>query len=133
AGFYDIADYRPLLSRLKQVTIRYGPSKTDPDLIPTRAMLLGGWLASRLGWKLNPGSAKRAAGSVSFEFSAEGRSFMVEFAHTRREVEPGHLSLVTLETEADEPVSFTVRRSADGQRIETSVTRGEEKGLQRVL
>ena len=66
-------------------------------------------------------------------FSADATTFGVEFAHTRREVESGHLALVTLESEADEPVSFTVRRSADGQRIETSVTRGEEKGVQRVL
>jgi glucose-6-phosphate dehydrogenase assembly protein OpcA len=133
AGFYDIADYHPLLNQLKQVTIRYGPSATDPDAIPTRALLLGGWLASRLGWRLQPGSAKRTTGSASFEFSVDGRSIGVEFAHTRREVEPGHLALVTLESEADQPVSFTVRRSADGQRIETSVTRGEEKGVQRVL
>jgi glucose-6-phosphate dehydrogenase assembly protein OpcA len=133
AGFYDIANYRPLLKSLKQVTIRYGPSTTDADAIPTRALLLGGWLASRLNWKLQPGSAKRSTGSTSFEFSVDGRSFGVEFAHTRREVEPGHLALVTLESEADQPVSFTVRRSADGQRIETSVTRGEEKGVQRVL
>jgi len=133
AGFYDIADYRPLLNRLKQVTIKYGPSKTDPDAIPTRALLLGGWLASRLGWTLQPGSAKRTTESITLEFAAEGRSFKVEFAHNRREVEPGHLALVTLESNADEPVSFTVRRSADGQRIETSVTRGEEKGIQRVL
>jgi glucose-6-phosphate dehydrogenase assembly protein OpcA len=133
AGFYDIADYRPLLNRLKQVTIRYGPSATDADAIPTRALLLGGWLASRLGWKLKPGSAKRATGSACFEFSDDNGSFAVEFAHTRREVEPGHLALVTIESEADESVSFTVRRSADGQRIETSVTRGDDKGAQRVL
>lgn len=133
AGFYDIADYRPVLNQLKQVTIRYGPSTTDPDAIPTRAMLLGGWLASRLGWRLQPGSAKRTMASTSFEFSVDGRSFGVEFAQSRREVEPGHLALVTLESKADQPVSFTVRRSADGQRIETSVTRGEEKGVQRVL
>ena len=133
AGFYDVADYHPLLNQLKQVTIRYGPSKTDPDAIPTRALLLGGWLVSRLGWRLQPGSGKRTTGSTTFDFSVDGRGFGVEFAHTRREVEPGHLAMVTLESEADQPVSFTVRRSEDGQRIETSVTRGETKGVQRVL
>ena len=133
AGFYDIPDYRPLLNQLKQVTIRYGPSTTHPDAIPTRALLLGGWLASRLGWRLEPGSAKQTAESTSFECSVDGGGFGVEFAHTRREVEPGHLSMVTLESGADQAVSFTVRRSADGQRIETSVARGEEKGVQRVL
>jgi glucose-6-phosphate dehydrogenase assembly protein OpcA len=133
AGFYDIADYRPLLNQLKQVTIRYAPPATDSGLIPTRALLLAGWLASRLRWSVQPGSAKRTTDSASLEVAVDGRSIGLEFAHTRREIEPGHLALVTLESEAEQPVSFTVRRSADGQRIETSVTRGEQKGVQRVL
>lgn len=133
AGFYDIADYRPLLNQLKQVTIRYAPPAADSAVIPTRALLLAGWLASRLRWTAQPGTAKRTPASASLEFSVDGRSFGLEFAHTRREIEPGHLALVTLESGANQSVSFTVRRSADAQRIETSVTRGEEKGVQRVL
>ena len=133
AGFYDIADYRPLLNRLKRVTVKYAPEATDSAVIPARALLLGGWLASRLGWSVQPGTANRTTASASLEFSIDGRSFGLEFVHTGREIEPGHLALVTLASEADQPVSFTVRRSADGQRIETSVTRGEEKGVQRVL
>lgn len=133
AGFYDVADYRPLLNQLKQVTIRYAPPATDSNAIPTRALLLGGWLASRLRWTLQPGTSKRTPESTRFEFAADGHSFGVEFAHTRREIEPGHLALVSFESESDRPVSFTVRRSADGQRIETSVTREEEKSSQRVI
>ena len=133
AGFYDIADYRPLLNRLKRVTVKYAPEATDSAVIPARALLLGGWLASRLGWSVQPGTANRTTASASLEFSIDGRSFGLEFVHTGREIEPGHLALVTLASEADQPVSFTVRRSADGLRIETSVTRGEEKGVQRVL
>jgi glucose-6-phosphate dehydrogenase assembly protein OpcA len=133
AGFYDIPDYRPLLNQLKQVTIKYAPPATDSAVIPTRAFLLGGWLASRLGWSVQPGTANRTTASVALDFSIDGRTFGLEFAHTGREIEPGHLALVTLASEADQSVSFTVRRSADGQRIETSVTRGEEKGVQRVL
>jgi len=133
AGFYDIANYRPLLNQLKQVTIRYAPPATDSSLIPTRALILAGWLASRLRWSVQPGSAKRTPASTSLDVSVDGHSFGLEFAHTRRKIEPGHLALVTLESDADQSVSFTVRRSADGQRIETSVTRDEEKSSQRVL
>jgi len=133
AGFYDISDYRPHLNQLTRVTIRYAPPAEDLAIIPTRALLLAGWLASRLGWTINSKNAKRISGSTSLELSADGRSFELEFEHTRREIEPGHLALVTIETGGEQPISFTVRRSADGKRIETSVTRGEEKGLQRVL
>ena len=133
AGFYDIADYRPLLDQRRRVTIRYAPPAVDSAIIPTRALLLAGWLASRLRWSVRPGSTKRSTGSTSLELSVDGRSFDLEFAHTRREIETGHLAMVTIESDADQPISFTVRRSADGKRIETSVTRGEEKGVQRVL
>ena len=133
AGFYDIADYRPLLNQLKRVTIRYAPPASDPSIIPARALLLAGWLASRLRWRVQQGSANRSASSTTLEFAFDERVFSVEFAHTRREIESGHLALVTLESEADRAVVFTVRRSADGQRIETSVARDEEKSSQRVL
>jgi glucose-6-phosphate dehydrogenase assembly protein OpcA len=133
AGFYDIADYRPLLNQLKKVTIRYAPSATNPAVIPARALLLGGWLASRLHWTVQRGTAKRTASSASLDFAVDGNSFSLEFAHTRRKIEPGHLTLVTLEGGADHPVAFMVRRSGDGQRIETSVTRAEVKSSQRVL
>ena len=133
AGFYDIGEYRPLLDQLKRVTIRYAPPAKDSAIISTRALLLGGWLASRLRWGVTPGQTKRTPGSTSLELSVDGRSFVLEFAHTRRDIEAGHLALVTIESEADEQIAFTVRRSADGKRIETSVTRGEAKGVQRVL
>ena len=133
AGFYDIADYHPLLKELKRVTIRYAPPATDSAVIPARPLLLGGWLASRLGWSVRPGTANRTTASAGLEFSVDGHCLGLEFAHTGREIEPGHLALVSLASEAGGSVSFTVRRSADGQRIETSVTRGEEKGVQRVL
>ena len=133
AGFYDIADYRPLLNQLNRVTIRYAPPETDSSVIPARALLLAGWLASRLRWSVQPGSAKRTPSSASIDFSVDGHGLSLEFAHTRRQIEPGHLALVTLDSGADQPVSFTVRRSADGQRIETSVTRDEAKSSQRVL
>ncbi len=133
AGFYDIADYRPLLNQLKRVTIRYAPPQANSAVIPARALLLGGWLASRLRWSAQPRTVKRTPTSASLDFSIDDRTLILEFAHTRRDIEPGHLALVTLEAGSDQPVSFTVRRSADGQRIETSVTRDEQKSSQRVL
>lgn len=132
AGFYDVADYRGLLNNLTRVVIRYAPTKGS-SVIPARALLLGGWLASRLHWTVKPGTARRSESSASLQLSASNKSLTLEFEHTRREIEPGHLALVTLESGFDQPVSFTVRRSEDGQRIETSVTRDEAKSAPRVL
>src|SRR5215216_1592083 len=69
AGFYDVAEHRPLLDRLNKVTIEYSPPSTDSNAIPARALLLGGWFASRLGWRLNEPLVKRADGSSLFDFT----------------------------------------------------------------
>jgi glucose-6-phosphate dehydrogenase assembly protein OpcA len=132
AAFYDVKEYRPLLDQLDQVVIEYSPM-VDQAAIPPRALLLGGWLASRLGWQLQRGDANQTHESAGFECSSNGRSIRLEFTRTSREIEPGHLALVSLRSTKDESLLFSVRRSADGKRIETSVTRGDEKSSQRVL
>ena len=135
AGFYDVPEYRPLLKQIERVTIEYAPPAADPAAISTRALLLGGWLASRLGWQFKPAATAREDGVARFEFSAYGRTGQLEFRHTERAIEPGHLALVTI-TNADDcdmACAFTVRRSADGTRIETGVTLDEAKRPKRVL
>lgn len=137
AGFYDVAEYRSHLDRMDRVVIEYAPSTVDPSAIPARALLLGSWLASRLGWRVQADSGKRTNETTSFEFSADSNAITVQFIRTTREIEPGHIALVTLrcagDSVAENAGSFTVRRSGDGQRIETSVRRGEETHVQRVL
>ncbi|HKQ03931.1 MAG TPA: glucose-6-phosphate dehydrogenase assembly protein OpcA [Blastocatellia bacterium] len=135
AGFYDVPEYRPLLKQIERVTIEYAPPAADPAAISTRALLLGGWLASRLGWQFNPAATVREDGAARFEFSAYGRTGQLEFRHTERAIEPGHLALVTIANadDCDKACAFTVRRSADGTRIETGVTLDEAKRPKRVL
>jgi glucose-6-phosphate dehydrogenase assembly protein OpcA len=133
AGFYDVADYRPLLEQLNHVTIEYAPPLTDAAAIPARALLLGGWFASRLGWRLNDSPARAASESPVFDFTANDKRVRLEFVPARRDVGAGHIALVTLGSAANESALFSVRRSADATRIETAVTFGEEKIAQRVL
>lgn len=133
AGFYDIAEYRGELDLLERVVIEYAPATVDADVIPARALLLGGWLASRLGWRVKADSLERTAGLASFEFSADPQPVTIEFSHTGRDIEPGHIAQVTLGCSNDKSGSFTVRRSQCGQRIETSIKSGDETRVQRVL
>jgi glucose-6-phosphate dehydrogenase assembly protein OpcA len=132
AGFYDVAEYRPLMAALNHLVIEYSPQSADVDVLSPRALLLGGWLASRLGLRLVGGQTK-PGGSSSFEFEKENRKIVLEFAPTAREIEPGRIAMVTIHTEADQSASFNVRRSSDAQRIETVVLRGQERIAQRVL
>ncbi|MEN3330662.1 MAG: hypothetical protein V7641_27 [Blastocatellia bacterium] len=135
AGFYDVPEYRPLLKQIERVTIEYAPPADSAAAISTRALLLGGWIASRLGWQLSKAATRRDDKSALFEFSANGRTAQIEFRHTERAIEAGHLALVTITNagDCDTTCAFSVRRSADGTRIETGVTLDEEKRPKRVL
>src|SRR5262249_10893132 len=94
-------------------------------------MLLGGWLASRLGWKLR--KPDRTNKGYSFVFEGARRSISLEFVSTDRKIEPGRLAKVTLKSAADSSTSFSVRRSTDSTRIETVATAGGNTRAQRVL
>src|SRR5207244_5119762 len=115
--------------------IAYAPPADNAAAISTRALLLGGWMASRLGWQLNKAATRRDDKSTLFEFNADGRTVQLDFRHTERAIEAGHLALVTITNagDCDTSCAFSVRRSADGTRIETGVTLDEEKRPKRVL
>ncbi|HET9530090.1 MAG TPA: glucose-6-phosphate dehydrogenase assembly protein OpcA [Blastocatellia bacterium] len=133
AGFYDVAEYRPTLENLSQASIEYAPMDGKGGVIPARALLLAGWLTSRLGWKLGASEVRRAGGSLSFDVNAGSRNVTLEMVPTKQqEVEPGHVAGVTLTTAEPSPASFSLRRSADGSRIVTEVKAGG-KQHQRVL
>ena len=131
SGFYDISEYRPLLDSVNHIAIEYSPATADPGALSPRALLLGGWIASRLGWRLH--SASRGAKTSVFAFAKDDRKVILEFVPTERGIEPGRIAMVTILTAADASAAFRVRRSSDAHRIETVVARGEERVAGRVL
>jgi len=133
AGFYDVPEYRLLLDQLDEVVIEYAPQSVDSPVVSARALLLVGWLVSRLGWRPHLKRATRTADSTRFEFAIDDRAISLDFKRTNRQIEPGHLALVTMQSKGDRSVVFTVRRSSDATRIETSVSRDDQKRAQRVL
>ncbi|HEY3136571.1 MAG TPA: glucose-6-phosphate dehydrogenase assembly protein OpcA [Blastocatellia bacterium] len=133
SGFYDLPEYRLLLDQLDEVVIEYAPQSVDSPVVSARALLLGGWLVSRLGWRPHSKRATRTADSTRFEFAIDDRAISLDFKRTNRQIEPGHLALVTMQSKGDRSVVFTVRRSSDAARIETSVSRDDQKRAQRVL
>ena len=133
SGFYDVPEYRLLLDQLDEVVIEYAPQSVDSPVVSARALLLGGWLVSRLGWRPHSKRATRTADSTRFEFAIDDRAISLDFKRTNRQIEPGHLALVTMQSKGNRSVVFTVRRSSDAARIETSVSRDDQKRAQRVL
>lgn len=134
AGFYDVAEYRPILDQTNRVVIEYAPPAGSSEQIPARAFLFAGWLASRLHWKLNEDTVKRDGGSTVFNFSTDGREITIHFEPTaNQKIRPSLIATATIGCTSDSHADFKVSRSSDGSRIETSVQIGERRHAQRVL
>ncbi len=53
AQFFDSQDLRPYLSGIERVTIEYAAGEEESPTNNSQAYLFSGWLASRLGWRVN--------------------------------------------------------------------------------
>lgn len=53
AQFFDPADVRVYLETVDRLTIEYASGDEDQPSISSQAYLFAGWLASRLGWRIN--------------------------------------------------------------------------------
>ena len=166
ADFYDVPTYQPWLDKLDHVRIDYVGPEHQPTTVAPQALLIAGWLASRLGWNLRSDQTPPENDeTLSFKFASNGRGSsptadrgssptpgrpavrlgtVTEGARDREiklelnrvergERKPGRLVRVELRTNADEPASFTVTRSADNLHLSTEAKLGLEVHRGRVL
>lgn len=127
AGFYDAPDYRPHLARLNQVSINYVPTSNHSDQIPTSAMLLAGWLASRLGWKVTASEAQSDATVFHFTKS-DGESLSICLnRQPSNQSAGGHITSISLIKESDQAQArFQVGQSGEAHWLTTEVTIGND-------
>lgn len=125
AGFYDVADYRPHLARVHQVEIDYAPVGARADTLPADALLMAGWLASRLRWRLT--SAMVAGATTVFNFErSDGGALAVRLTRAKRAID-GSTTITRLSLSANEPHAFfQVRESDEQPRLTTEVELGAE-------
>jgi len=147
AGFYDVPAYQPLLDSVDTVRIDYlGPEPLlksgqdarapSADVVAPQALLIAGWLASRLGWSLSRDNAPAEKDqTIAFNFSRkdrgssptvrEGSNLNDQYITLElnrvlsAEGKPGRLVQVVLESNTGNPASFTVSRSADNLHLIT--------------
>jgi len=153
AGFYDVAAYQPLLDKIDKVRIDYVGHEDSPAAVAPQALLIAGWLASRLGWSLlSDQTARENNETVVFDFSTKNRgssptvdrgssptvregfaerAIKLELNYVQRaDGKPGRLVQVELQSNTGQPASFAVARSADNlhltteARVGTNVHRG---------
>lgn len=126
AQCFDIPGAREYAERLTRVSIEYEQKSSRLAAQAVQALLLEGWMASRLKWEPANRAAKRKDGTDSvFLKSAKGK---VEIQRVAREFEGGGKGVcftITLEAAGDPPAAFTLERGPDGRSV---VTRAEFQG-----
>jgi glucose-6-phosphate dehydrogenase assembly protein OpcA len=114
ASFYDVAEYRPYLDRVDEVTIEYVPQAGTHN-ISARAVLLASWLAERLDWKLDAAASDADGDENLFEFTAGARAIRVRFTPVERDGMDGLISSVSLGVSGEPAASFVVSRAGRHQ------------------
>jgi glucose-6-phosphate dehydrogenase assembly protein OpcA len=163
ADFYDVPAYRPWLDRIDRVRIDYVAPEGGLTTVAPQTLLIAGWLASRLGWRLADAQpAQETDKTLSFKFSTkdqgsptvregvseitdrgssptvrEGpstRDIKLELNRVERaERKPGRLVQVVLAASTGEPGLFTVARSPDNLRLLSEARLGASTQRGRVL
>jgi glucose-6-phosphate dehydrogenase assembly protein OpcA len=82
SSFWDVPDYRPYLDKIDRVMVEYDAPDFSPNEIAPKALLVAGWLASRLGWSPEKASGREDKSATSFIFNSNERKINVEMRAT---------------------------------------------------
>lgn len=118
ANFYDVHEYRAALAGQELVRIEYGAPEGNTDGIATQALLIAGWLASRLDWQIERQTSKPDQ-TLFFARKADGSAVSLELKRVGRPaMKPGRLAKVELQS-TQHNASFVVQRAENGLHLET--------------
>lgn len=133
ASFWDVAEYRPHLDKINSVTIEYDAPDIAPSEIAPKALLVAGWLASRLGWKVEAESARKDDGTAQFTLTAPHGTVVVEMRAMHDEKGGDGMLASLVLAEGSGSASFSVALSRDGKRLETKASVDGAHTIGRVL
>ena len=114
AGFFDVPEWRAYLPHVTGVRVGFAVDADGRDIHPSQALLLVGWLASRLGWKATEALAPSEAGGLFFRMSGPGDAIQVRVRpRFERGIEEGDLSGLRIQAQRDGRLAeFVVKRVA---------------------
>ena len=133
ASFWDVPDYHPLLSEIERIVIEYRPPKDAPEEIAPKALLLAGWLASRLGWEVAGKVSRDSEGVCGCELRSGDRAIDLSFVQNKTAgLNEGMISSVAFTVRNGE-ANFSVAKRTDGTKLQTEAQIGTERTVGRVL
>lgn len=136
ADFYDVPAYQAPLEKIDRAQIDYVAPERDQTSVAPQALLLAGWLASRLGWKLAEDQPvqKRDERSIVNFIGKDNQAIELELNRVEQgERKPGRLAQVELRSGFEGTSSFKVVRSEDNLRLLTEARLGPTTHRGRVL
>lgn len=113
AGFFDLPEWRAHLPFVTGVRIGFAVDADGRDIHPSQALLLLGWLGSRLGWRPTGELAPSEAGGLLFAMRrSDGHDVRVRVRpRFERGLGEGDLSGLRIQAERDgRMVEFVVKR-----------------------
>lgn len=131
AQFFDAPNFRPYLSQINKVVIQYHAGRKVSN--PVQAILIAGWLASRLQWKPY---AYRAMGQDKVLSLSQGdRTITVDIQAMTSQVDTSSdLTSLTLMAEKDGfTTEFSISKTEDPMCIGTCVSKTGANPIRRVV
>ena len=132
ASFWDVPDYRPMLGAIDRLTISYRPPAAAPGEIAASALLLAGWLASRLDFEVD-GASMRAGDGTECRVRKGARSVALALLPDKSgDGAAGSISSVAGSTEGG-AMTFAVTLRDGGTRLTTEARIGTLRTVGRVI
>ncbi len=126
ASFYDVPQYRIALEALSAIEVDYSPPESSAEMIAPQAILIAGWLASRLGWQPVPESRERTSEGLQLDLKKDGEQIRLTLNRVERvDLKPGRLARVELCSD-EKSTAFVVRRNENGLHLEAYTNLGEQ-------
>jgi glucose-6-phosphate dehydrogenase assembly protein OpcA len=120
AGFFDTELDRTALDQIVNVRVDYAAKEGEAATLASQPLLIAGWLASRLNWKITKPAAHVTKGSHTVKFEHDGRPIQADFLQAEpHQLLPGRLARIILTTR--DSTAFEVSRSQDGLYLQTSI------------
>ena len=116
AQFFDVPTWRPFLDGITGIRAGFAVDMDGRDIHPSQALLLLGWLSSRLGWRPVESLAPSEAGGLLFRMGrADGAPIMVRLRpRFERGLDAGDMSGIRIQAAyGRETAEFVIKRAPD--------------------
>ena len=136
AQFFDVPAWRPFLDGITGIRVGFAVDMDGRDIHPSQALLLLGWLASRLSWRPVESLAPSEAGGLLFRMSREdGAPIMVRLRpRFERGLDAGDVSGIRIQaTRGHDTAEFVIKRAPDERHATATAIIGGVVRSERVM